>query len=281
MPPTGGVPQLYYILNLQGDVVMMVDEDGSEVARYTYDPYGNILTATGTMAEINPLRYRGYYYDSETGFYYLQSRYYDPAIGRFINADSYASTGQGFIGFNMFAYCGNNPANHYDPSGHAYWGTNTVAINDGGYQLASGNDDYGDNDYSPVSISTNMVSKLTVSCGVIAHASYENIVGMTGAYSALRESANGSGYQVHHIIEWRFHPLANLAQNPTGYYSSPCIIVTRDQHQVYTNHLRKLYPYGKTDYAALNPEQVKNNFIAMYKQYGQDLDLDYIESIFK
>ena len=62
----------YYILNLQGDVVMMVDASGNEVARYTYDPYGNILTATGTMAEVNPLRYRGYYYDKETGFYYLK-----------------------------------------------------------------------------------------------------------------------------------------------------------------------------------------------------------------
>ena len=55
------------------------------------------------------LHYRGYYYDTETGFYYLQSRYYDPEIGRFINADSYTSTGQGFLGYNMFAYCLNNP----------------------------------------------------------------------------------------------------------------------------------------------------------------------------
>ena len=112
----------YYILNLQGDVVMMVDANGATVASYTYDPYGNILTATGSMAEINPLRYRGYYYDSETGFYYLQSRYYDPAIGRFINADSFASTGQGFLGYNMFAYCNNNPICFIDDNGcFAVW----------------------------------------------------------------------------------------------------------------------------------------------------------------
>jgi len=61
------------------------------------------------MAAVNPLQYRGYYHDSETGFYYLQSRYYDPEICRFINADSYASTGQSYLGYNTFAYCGNDP----------------------------------------------------------------------------------------------------------------------------------------------------------------------------
>ena len=70
------------------------------------------------MANINPLKYRGYYYDTETGFYYLQSRYYDPIVSRFINADSYTSTGQGFLGYNMFAYCGNNPVSRVDASGH-------------------------------------------------------------------------------------------------------------------------------------------------------------------
>lgn len=109
----------YYILNLQGDVVRMVNTSGSTVATYKYDAWGAILSATGTMAEINPLRYRGYYYDSETGFYYLQSRYYDPAIGRFINADAFASTGQGVLGYNMFAYCRNNPVCRVDISGFA------------------------------------------------------------------------------------------------------------------------------------------------------------------
>ena len=109
----------YYVTNLQGDVMGMVDTNGNTVASYTYDPYGKVLTATGILAEKNPLRYRGYYYDSESALYYLQSRYYDPATRRFINADSYASTGQGLIGHNMFAYCRNNPIIHLDPSGHS------------------------------------------------------------------------------------------------------------------------------------------------------------------
>jgi RHS repeat-associated protein len=109
------------VLNLQGDVVKLVDQDGAEAAAYAYDAWGNLLSASGSMAELNPLRYRGYYYDSETGFYYLQSRYYDPANRRFINADSYAGTGQGILGYNMFAYCSNNPVRRVDSAG-CWWG---------------------------------------------------------------------------------------------------------------------------------------------------------------
>ena len=108
----------YYITNLQGDVMSIVDGSGNVVASYQYDPYGNVITATGELAETNPLRYRGYYYDTESTLYYLQSRYYDPELGRFLNADAYASTGQGILGNNMFAYCGNNPVVYYDPAGN-------------------------------------------------------------------------------------------------------------------------------------------------------------------
>ena len=114
----GGIASTYYyILNLQGDVVQIIDANGVMQAEYVYSPWGEIISAEGDLAEVNPLRYRGYYYDSETGFYYLQSRYYDPENHRFINADSYASTGQGFLGVNMFAYCSNNPVNNFDNDG--------------------------------------------------------------------------------------------------------------------------------------------------------------------
>ena len=116
--PEGSTPNTYYyILNLQGDVVQIIDEGGVLQAEYIYSPWGEIISAEGDLAEINPLRYRGYYYDSETGFYYLQSRYYDPENHRFINADSYASTGQGFLGVNMFAYCNNLPVILHDSNG--------------------------------------------------------------------------------------------------------------------------------------------------------------------
>ena len=125
----------YYVLNLQGDVVKLIHYipgfEYESVATYEYDAWGNILSSSGRLAEINPLRYRGYYYDSETGFYYLQSRYYDPENHRFINADSFASTGQGFLGTNMFAYCNNCPTIYEDPSGHALR-SNLALICDGG-----------------------------------------------------------------------------------------------------------------------------------------------------
>ena len=98
----------------------IVDAQGEVVASYEYDPYGNVITATGTLAEVNPIRYRGYYFDAECNLYYLQSRYYDPAMGRFINADAFASTGQGILGNNMFAYCNNNPIARADPDGEAF-----------------------------------------------------------------------------------------------------------------------------------------------------------------
>lgn len=108
----------YYILNLQGDVVQIIDEARALQAEYIYSPWGEIISAEGDLAEINPLRYRGYYYDSETGFYYLQSRYYDPENHRFINADTYASTDSGdAISCNVFAYCNNNPVVFLDSTG--------------------------------------------------------------------------------------------------------------------------------------------------------------------
>ena len=107
----------YYVTNAQGDVIRVTNVNGETAARYQYDPYGNIIDSAGSHVDINPLRYRGYYYDKESGLYYLQSRYYDPNTGRFINADGFTTTGQGLIGSNMFAYCLNNPVVMADPSG--------------------------------------------------------------------------------------------------------------------------------------------------------------------
>ena len=112
----------------------LVDGTGAIVASYAYDPYGNIVSATGPMAEINPMRYRGYYYDAELEMYYLQSRYYDPMVGRFINADSYASTGQGLLGTNMFAYCNNNVPMRTDSGGDTSY-SNSVTYKNGLYSV--------------------------------------------------------------------------------------------------------------------------------------------------
>ena len=117
----------YYLYNLQGDVIALADAStGKLAATYTYDAWGKIVKINGqnpedvastNIANINPFRYRGYYYDTETGLYYLQSRYYDPDTGRFLSSDKYTTTGQGVIGNNMFAYCNNNPIQYKDENG--------------------------------------------------------------------------------------------------------------------------------------------------------------------
>ena len=111
----------YFDKNQLGDIVGIYNESGQKVGEYVYDAWGNILYKSGSMADINPFRYRGYYYDVETGFYYLQTRYYDPTICRFINADDYELVSQlasvpGQL--NMYAYCGNNPIMYTDTSGN-------------------------------------------------------------------------------------------------------------------------------------------------------------------
>ncbi len=114
----------YYVLNLQGDVIALLSSVGVKVVSYRYDAWGNPWQTTGTLAntlgELNPLRYRSYVYDWQANLYYLQSRYYNPDIGRFINADAYISTGQGILGSNMFTYCGGNPVNRIDTTGR-FW----------------------------------------------------------------------------------------------------------------------------------------------------------------
>ena len=112
-----------YLKNLQGDVIGVVDSNGNQVATYSYDAWGAITYSSGTMADINPIRYKGYYYDSDIGMYYLQSRYYDPALRRFINADDPSLiedlAKSSVIGSNLFLYCDNNGANNSDKNGYA------------------------------------------------------------------------------------------------------------------------------------------------------------------
>ena len=118
----------YYVLNAQGDVIALLNSAGALVASYNYGAWGNYsvhddkgakITKASFIGHINPLRYRGYYYDRETRLYYLQSRYYDFANCRFINADTFATTdANGFLSANMFAYCENNPIGNSDPDGY-------------------------------------------------------------------------------------------------------------------------------------------------------------------
>ena len=113
--------EYFYITNMQGDIIELVDINGVSVVKYKYDAWGNIVGQTGgSLADINPYRYRGYRFDVETGLYYLQSRYYDPAIGRFISSDGLLGETGNLATHNMYAYCANNPVMHVDPSGESF-----------------------------------------------------------------------------------------------------------------------------------------------------------------
>lgn len=135
--------QLYlYITDGQGNVIAIIDTSGNEEVQYRYDAWGNhvVLGADGNqitssthIGNLNPFRYRGYYYDTETGFYFLKSRYYDPVVGRFLNRDSVSYADPETInGLNLYAYCGNNPVMGYDPEGtwnwDAFWLISTIVV---------------------------------------------------------------------------------------------------------------------------------------------------------
>ena len=137
-----GIGEYYYKKNIFGDVIGIIDNNGQEIAKYVYDSWGNhktyvlnngifvdILVETSytqsglnnkLIAQISPFRYRSYYYDTETGLYYLNSRYYDPEIGRFINADKMKNAMLQIVklsGLNLYAYCLNNPVMMIDNLG--------------------------------------------------------------------------------------------------------------------------------------------------------------------
>ncbi len=116
--------QYFYITNQMGDIIAITDTEGTIVGNYEYDAWGTVTLSDSALAELNPIRYRGYYYDTETGYYYLQSRYYDTSICRFINSDipEIAQRSKNiYIGKNLFAYCYNNSVNNCDTIG--YWGS--------------------------------------------------------------------------------------------------------------------------------------------------------------
>ena len=125
---TNALQYVFVGTNSLGDVNALYNTNGDLLVKYEYDAWGNVIAETDangnaltgtakTWSERNPFRYRGYVYDAETGLYYLQSRYYDPEVGRFLNSDAIANTADS-LGFNTYAYCGNNPVNCVDPTGY-------------------------------------------------------------------------------------------------------------------------------------------------------------------
>ena len=127
---SSGTKKYLYIRNIQGDITSIIDSEGNKVCSYIYDGYGNHIvldengkedTSLTSIGHLNPFRYRGYYFDEESGLYYLNSRYYDSETGRFISPDvlSILDETKGQInGLNLYMYCNDNPIMYCDPSGN-------------------------------------------------------------------------------------------------------------------------------------------------------------------
>ena len=190
----------YYALNAQGDVIGIFDDGGNGVVLYNWDnawgyhpqPEGPMADTLGTL---NPLRYRSYVYDEETGLYYLQSRYYNPEIGRFINADALVSTGQGLLGNNMFAYCRNNPVCRKDIPGT----TDVDIFDDGDSNLL---DDDKEISGGKISNGSGSANAQTVNTGGSAQITNSGSQSSTSVRIATNNYAGTSGKtEVHHVVE--------------------------------------------------------------------------------
>jgi len=114
-----------YLKNLQNDVIGIVDSNNNIVVKYYYDAYGRIIKTLDTsginLSTINPFRYRSYYQDNETGWYYLNSRYYNPLTNRFVTMDQieYLGASENILSYNLYSYCENDPINKVDYNGNS------------------------------------------------------------------------------------------------------------------------------------------------------------------
>lgn len=121
----------FYRKDILGNIIALLDTSGAVVVKYTYDAWGyngvsdingNVISDENHIGNLNPFRYRGYYYDTETELYFLKTRYYDPEVGRFISPDSIEYLDPETInGLNLYAYCNNNPVSNVDPNGNKWW----------------------------------------------------------------------------------------------------------------------------------------------------------------
>ncbi len=203
--------EYYYVTNLFGDITYIIDSTSTIVVEYSYDSYGRCKIEYDSglgLGLINPYRYRGYRFDEETGLYYLQSRYYNPDTGRFINSDGIIKSSETVLGFNMFSYAENNPVMNIDPSGYncyyqdldgdgdatdsdggtcggsTYWTNGGTFANTYGYiSPGTSHSNYSYNDINPTGINSgmgNMINRYGSTYGLNSWTSGEYIYGLKG-----------------------------------------------------------------------------------------------------
>ena len=285
----------FYVVNLQGDVVRIVDTSGRTVASYVYNAWGKQISATpntslanaANVTNKNPLRYRGYYYDTETQLYYLQSRYYDPNLGRFLNADGGFDTGAGLVGYNLYSYCANSPVAFRDTSGYAIETALDIISIVLSFIDLLGKPSLTAAGYLAWDIGAAIVPFLPASYALkwiqlsvkVAGKIDDLIDGshlLTGTYNRLRKIFKGIGnVEVHHLIEKRFAALFSCA--PGEFLSIP---LTSELHQIITKRWRYLheldrdfknFAYG-SNYKKITYEQMVQAVKQVYADMPKLLD---------
>ena len=294
-----------YVTNLQGDVLSIIDaSSGATAVTYTYDAWGRLIGKDGTSSdyasiyEYNPLTYRGYIYDSETGFYYLQSRYYDPTIGRFLNADE----AQYVNGASLFSFCQNNPINNNDNYGYfgtpiqwicaaigsvagwffgdyvarsiglfdgkwyqwqtyAYWTVRTLVVAGGAIiGWVSG-------PYLLTIIKNFLLAQKAL--WVKLSSSVLTFLGLEKGFGSLSRAAE-FGLQTYNklrsLIAGTGLQAHHIIEQRFGYNIDICVAVTKAEHQAFTNMWRSAFPYG-IDYSKITPDQLLEAAREIYKNY--------------
>ena len=284
----GSTTEYYVRCTLNGDVDQIYDTSGNLLARYIYDSWGrtvSILNGSGQeiltgdhIAVVNPIRYRGYYYDGESGLYYLQSRYYDAKTGRYVNPDGYVYTGQDILSGNMYAYCGNNPIINIDPTGRMY----IEGADMGGGKFAGGGGAAISGIGSAGSSSAGALLGLLISTGLVGAATATHLSSGTmssaawNSYQASRTKQQTSDVSKtiprfadesprrHHIVAQNDHRAAparqvlvevgiNFRRDPINIVTIPQVFhksMHTEKYYIYVNE--KLQPYrGTYDYAGV------------------------------
>ena len=287
----------YYLKNIWNDVVAIVDRDGVTVAEYAYDAWGKVLSVVGDeqIARVNPYRYRSYYYDEETGFYYLLNRYYDPEVGRMINADQFISIAYP----NLFTYAVNNPVMYADASGNvvetvidiASIGVSTVEliknpswINLGflAWDVASVFVPFAPGSY--VAKGGKQLIKVADKAKDFKTAKYLTV----GSYGKIKKMFKGAkNIEVHHVIEKRFLKSGKMyidkrKKKLLKQSKMMSVPLEKNLHRKITNEWRKAFEYGNS-YKDLTKGEMKKIIKKVYKDMPalKRYALKYLEEVWE